>query len=371
MRRPSRVVIIQNQLAELGGITQFCKVVGEGLLGRGHTVEIGAIEPPHAGPALEYDSRIDQWTLHDVSVLDHRGRTESFWNDVTTQACRRFTEYDPDTIVLFTQLYARERTRGAWEGSHHRNGFRSIVQYHDAFHIARRGRDLGRARRAYADADLFLLLTEADARAFQQAGFNNTSFVYNPIDARELPMSDVAAPVVVSLGRYDPQKSLDQMIHAWALLASDFPEWRLDLYGEGPLRADLENLIQQLELRSSVHLRGRSDDVVGVLAEASVNAISSRHEGLPFALMEASAIGVPNVSYDCAPGVGVIIDDGVTGLITARNDPAALADSLSALMADQALRQQMGRAGRERMKQIFSIETILDQWEQVFDDVLR
>ncbi len=94
---------------------------------------------------------------------------------------------------------------------------------------------------------------------------------------------------------------------------------------------------------------GRTDDVESVLARSSITAISSRHEGIPFALIEASAAGVPNVSYDCAPGVRENIEDGVSGLVTERNDPNSLSPALSVLMADEATGSDMGAAGRERM----------------------
>lgn len=371
MSKPRRVVFVQNQLAELGGITRFCEVVGEGLLARGHRVEIGAVEPPHKGAALHYDSGIVQWTAHDTPVLEFKGRLDTYWQEVGEGAARRFSEYDAETIVIFTQLYARERTRPAWEHSDPRFGFRTIVQYHDAFSTARRGKDLARARRVFSDADLFLLLTEEDAVSFQRAGFNNTGYIFNPIEVEGKPSSSVTEPVVVSLGRYDPQKSLDHLIQAWELLAEEFPSWRLELYGDGPLRDELAELIRTLGLSHSIGLMGRTSDVESVLSKSSINAISSQHEGLPFALMEASSVGVPNVSYDCAPGVREIIDDDVTGIVTKRNDPAALADGLRSLMADEKLRRRMGSAGRERMRSVFSLETILDQWEQIFDDVMR
>ncbi len=371
MRRPARIIFIQNQLAELGGISSFCKVVGEGLASRGHVVEIGAVEPAHEGAAVLYDPQIPQWTVHDTPNIQYSGKIADYWKEVGEYAKCRFDEYDSETIVIFTQLFARERTRPAWKDRGDRFGFRSIVQFHDSFRTAQRGRNLARARSAYQSADLFLLLTDEDARSFQRAGFNNTGYIWNPIVAEDHLVSRVSEPVVVSLGRYDPQKSLDHLVNAWSILADEFPKWRLELYGEGPLREDLALQIEALGLADVVKLMGRTGEVQSVLSRSSINAISSQHEGFPFALMEASAAGLPNVSYDCAPGVREIVEDGVTGLVTAYDNPDNLASALRTLMSDEALRRRMGAAGRERMITRFSLETILDQWEQVFDDVLR
>lgn len=373
MRRPSKVVILQNQLGELGGISTFCRAVGEGLLSRGHSVEIGALEPARAGAALEYDPRIDVWTAYDRSLEGHRAERFRAKRQVRDRSLKRFRSYDADTVVIFTQLFVRERMMPAWKEIDPVSGFKTITQYHWSFRGATSNSDLRRARAVCGDSDLFLLLTPEDAKRFQQAGFNNTGYVFNPLPITSAAdsMAPQPQPVVVSLVRYDPVKGLDQTIRAWRVLANEFPEWRLELYGDGPLRAELEGLIERLGLSHSVRLMGKASSVPEVLAKASINVLSSEHEGLPFALMEASSMGVPSVSYDCAPGVREIIDDGTTGIVTSRDDPLALAEALRTLMADGPLRLRMGAAARERMKARFGLEVILDHWEQIFDDVLR
>lgn len=371
VKRPTRVVFLQNELGELGGVSTFCKVVGEGLLARGYTVEVGALEPARDGRGVAYDPRIGEWTAHHRSLARAVTERGSGMRNVRRNARCRFAAYGPETVVIFTQLFVRERTRAAWEAADVRSGFRSIVQYHGSYAEAASRGDVRRAEAVFADADLFLLLTAGDAELFQRTGFNNTGFIPNPISVPDSPLAAVSAPVAVSLGRYEPIKALDQAIRAWRHLIDDFPEWRLDLYGGGPLHSQLEDLVAELDLASSVRLMGRTDNVGQVLAGASINVLSSRYEGLPFALMEASAHGVPSVSFDCAPGVREIIDNGRTGLITPRNDSDALADGLRELMEGMERRRQLGAAARIHMVKNYNLDVVLDRWEETLAEVVR
>lgn len=371
MSGPSRVVLMQNELGQLGGISTFCKVVGEGLLARGYSVEIAALEPARAEAAVEYDGRIKQWTALDRSLEGARTERDARMKDVWRNACEHFASYDSETIVVFTQLFVRERIRPAWEDVDARTSFRSIVQYHGSYAMAASCSDLRRAKSVFSDADLFLLLTPGDAQLFQKAGFNNTNHIVNPIRIPDQELAPLATPTVVSLGRYETQKRLDHSIKAWRLLSDDFPEWTLDLYGSGPLHGELQSLIAELGLDQKVRLMGRAKSVMEVLRGASINLLSSEHEGLPFALMEASAAGVPSVSYDCAPGVREVVSDNATGRVVRRNDVAELSSGLRELMRDSELRKHMGAAARLRIQEHFELDVVLDKWEQIFGQVLR
>lgn len=371
VKRPTKVVFLQNELGQLGGVSTFCKEVGEGLLARGYTVEIGALEPARDGQGVFYDRRIEQWMAHHRSLARASTERGPGMRSVRRNARRRFAAYGPETVVIFTQLFVRTRTRPAWDAVDASSGFRSIAQYHGSFAEANSRGDIRRAEAVFADADLFLLLTAGDAELFQRAGFNNIGFIPNPIVVPDSPLADVSAPVVVSLGRYEPIKALDQTIRAWRNVISDFPDWRLDLYGGGPLHGELGDLVRELDLEQSVRLMGRADNVEEVLANASINVLSSRHEGLPFALMEASAQGVPSISFNCAPGVREIIQDGQTGLVTKRNDAHALADGLRELMDSMERRRQLGAAARAHMLSNYNLDVVLDRWETILAEVMR
>lgn len=384
-REKPRVVIMQNQLGDLGGVTTFCNALASGLLDRGYPVEIGAVTPPETEPPFEYDPRARTWALVDILSpkrdqfhgLFRKSRFQRRWKQfkkrAAEEAARRFAVLEENTIVIFTQLYAREIV-GDLAAPEIRDGrFKVISQYHSSFEYAAfASADLYRVKKEYTDDDLFLCLTASDAELFRERDLNNVSFILNPLTIEPSDsLAALEAKVAVSLGRYAWPKRLDHMIQAWSMLGDRAAGWELQLYGSGPDEEKLRELISELELDSSVHLMGPVEDPSEALRGASVNLLSSRAEGLPLALIEASVNGVPSVAYDCAPGVTEIIENEVTGIVVPNGDLGAFTSGIAALVEDQELRKQYGLAASEYVLQKFDAEQIVDQWERIIANVMR
>ena len=175
--------------------------------------------------------------------------------------------------------------------------------------------------------------------------------------------------MVVAAGRLGVEKGFDLLIRAFAEVAEANRDWALEIYGEGGERDALQTLIEDLELSERVQLRGSVENLDAVFAEASVFALSSRYEGFPNALAEAMAAGMAVVSYDCQSGPSVLIDDGVDGLLVPAESVCELAKALGKLMADDALRQRLGRAA-ERVVAQFSKDAVLSEWEALLESVV-
>ena len=111
------------------------------------------------------------------------------------------------------------------------------------------------------------------------------------------------------------------------------------------------------------------DEVSRQLARSDVLLHAATSEGFCNAVVEAQAHGVPVVCTD-AGGLGENVEDGVTGLVVARRDPAALADGVARLAADGELRSAMSTAGRERVQRLFRLDDQLSAWESFYSDVL-
>ena len=160
----------------------------------------------------------------------------------------------------------------------------------------------------------------------------------------------------MSVASLEPYKGHSDLLRACALLAARGVAFRLLLVGDGVERARLEALARDLGLGDAVTFLGRRPRpaVRQLLAEAdlfalaSVTTASGKKEGIPVALMEALASGVPAVATDVS-GVHELVVDGATGLLVPERDPEALADALEALARDPALCKRLGRAGRAKV----------------------
>jgi sugar transferase (PEP-CTERM/EpsH1 system associated) len=187
-------------------------------------------------------------------------------------------------------------------------------------------------------------------------------------------LGDFAPPGSVLIGhvaRLDKVKDQAGLISAFKLLREEagHADCRLIIVGEGPQREALERQIVQLGLVETVRLLGNRDDVAELLAECNVFVLSSIAEGMPVTLMEAMATGLPVVATNVG-GVASVVEDRVTGTLVPAGDQHAMAEALSAYVADETLRRQHGDAGCARVAAQFSLSTMVAAYVALYDELL-
>ena len=162
------------------------------------------------------------------------------------------------------------------------------------------------------------------------------------------------AGVCVGLvGRLAPEKGVDLFLQAAKIVIERAPGVSFVIAGEGPDRAALELQAKQLGLQHTVTFLGRQEDMSAFYASIDVLASSSRQEGLPVALLEGMASGLPLVATRVG-AVPEVVADQVTGYLVDPEDAAALAEAMLALVADPERRMLFGAAGQGRVKERFS-----------------
>ena len=162
----------------------------------------------------------------------------------------------------------------------------------------------------YRRATGVVALTE-DALAFFPGAVRRKGHVIpNPVSLSDYPMSSVSAGrgrVVLAMGRLSYQKGFDQLLRAFAIVAVKHVGWTLVVWGEGPLRAELEQLRDELGLHRRVLFPGWTADSVGEMRRAGLFVLSSRHEGFGMVLAEAMACGLAVISFDGPSGPSEIV----------------------------------------------------------------
>jgi glycosyltransferase involved in cell wall biosynthesis len=170
---------------------------------------------------------------------------------------------------------------------------------------------------------------------------------------------------VLIVGRLEPQKRIDVFLEAMVNISRSLPfAVEARIVGDGPLRDELETLASEPVLDGRVDFTGRVDDIGQHLEWADAFVLSSDYEGMPLAIVEAMAFGLPVV----ATRVGAVPDlvlDGISGFLVDRQDPQALASRLEQLARDTGLSEAMGRAGRDR-SEIFNVTAMVNGYESVY-----
>ena len=149
---------------------------------------------------------------------------------------------------------------------------------------------------------------------------------------------------IVAVGRMDENKNQRMAIRAFCKIAERFPDARLILYGDGPLRRELTEEVRSLDMSERILLPGRITDVPEKLEKAYAFVLTSFTEGMPNTLIEAMSLGTACISTDCpCGGPKDLIRDGENGFLVPVDDSDALADRLTKLLENPDLMQQMGK----------------------------
>jgi glycosyltransferase involved in cell wall biosynthesis len=181
-----------------------------------------------------------------------------------------------------------------------------------------------------------------------------------------------AHPVVVFVGRLVVHKAVDDILWAWPLIRERCPEARLLLVGDGPLADELHHQAADLELRDAVRFFGSADfdEVPGLLAAGDVFLSPSLDEGMPRTLLEAMAMGLPAVVTAVGGNTEVVQVDR-TGFLIPPRRPDLIAEKVGLLLADEAGRQALGRAGRDRVIERFGLESGIEQFHRFLQAAAR
>lgn len=173
--------------------------------------------------------------------------------------------------------------------------------------------------------------------------------------------------IILYAGRFScKDKGLDILLRVWSKLAPLLPDWQLQLRGDGPDKAKLQDMIQREHVQRVALLPPVWDD--SLYAQASVFALPSRTEAQGLAQMEAQQAGMVVVAFRLNAMIEELVQDQQSGLLLPCFDEAAYADALLRICRDQDLRRSMSQAARRNM-QAYQIDKILPLWLRLFDDL--
>lgn len=212
--------------------------------------------------------------------------------------------------------------------------------------------------------DRFVVLTHEDKSYWEN--LTNIEVIPNANSFVSSKQADLESKRVIAVGRYDYQKGFDELINIWKGVYEKHPDWSLDIFGHGPLKDELQSLIDQLGLTKTIHLCAPVKNIEQEYLNSSILVMTSRYEGLPMTLLEAQVCGLPLVAYACKCGPRDIIKDGVNGYLIEENNQEEMVEKLINLVNDAELRKQMGNTSYEFSKN-YTNNKIMQQWIALFN----
>jgi len=228
-------------------------------------------------------------------------------------------------------------------------------------------------RGLYPSAASVVCLTETAMSRFPASIRGKGRIIPNPV--LPPPVPSVRNPHtynrrIVYLGRLAPVKGLDRLLRAFAMVAGDHPDWRLEIWGIGEDESRLKRTAADLGIRNRVEFAGWSDSPHEVFQGADLFVMTSHTEGFPNALCEAMASGVAPVCFDCPSGPRHIIRHGVDGILVPDGDVGGLARTMGYLMDNEPERKRLASRAPEVLER-FDAGKVLGMWEDLLDEVSR
>ena len=169
---------------------------------------------------------------------------------------------------------------------------------------------------------------------------------------------------VIYVGRFSHQKDIDSLLKIWKIIYYQYPDWRLDIYGEGELKDYYQAKIQSLN--ANIHVFEPTGNIMKRYFDHSILLLTSSYEPFGLVLPEAMSCGLPVVAFDCPYGPAEIITDGVDGFLIKNRDIQAFADRVCQLIEDEELRRWMGQNGIVS-SQRYRADIIMPKWINLFE----
>ncbi|MBE5743456.1 MAG: glycosyltransferase family 4 protein [Clostridiales bacterium] len=225
---------------------------------------------------------------------------------------------------------------------------------------------------AYLYASGFVFQTEDAKNYFSKKIQKKSTVIINPLYAN-LPdvFKGERENRIVAVGRLNYQKNYPLLIDAYSEIVKEFPDYTLEIYGKGELEQELHELVESKRLKGNVNFKGFCSNVHEEIKKASLFVMSSDFEGMPNALLEALALGIPCISTDCpCGGPKTLIKNGENGLLVPIKDKGALVNAIKKVLSDKVFAENLGN-NATKIREIASVDVITSKWLEYIEKTVN
>jgi len=203
---------------------------------------------------------------------------------------------------------------------------------------------------AFKIIDGFVFQTQSAKACFSKSIQNKSTVINNPlyINCNDFEIPVTRKKIIVNVGRLHNQKNQKLLINAFTIISKKFQDYKLEIYGDGKERKEIVDLISKNNMEDLIILKGTTNNLINEIKDASLFVLSSNYEGMPNALIEAMALGIPCISTNWKPGaVTEIIKDGYNGLIVERDSIDMMVSAIENILENPNKARELGKNAKE------------------------
>lgn len=216
---------------------------------------------------------------------------------------------------------------------------------------------------AYRYCEMVVFQTSEAKNYFSLDIQNKSVVIPNPI-TENLPerFRGTRRKSIVNFCRLEEQKNLKLLIYAFSLIKDSFPDYKLEIYGNGPLLEDLIKYSEELNVSNDVVFYGFSNNIHERIVDASIYVSSSNYEGMSNSMIEALALGIPTICTDCPiGGAKMLINSYENGILTPVGDSERLSEAMKVLLQDKSLMKKLSENGSQ-IRNKLDVKIIAQRW---------
>ena len=220
----------------------------------------------------------------------------------------------------------------------------------------------------YKKLDCLVCQTDEAKAYFPNKIQEKTTIILNPISASIIdPYCGEKEKKIVTFCRLEPQKNLRMLIDAFEMLYEEYPDYELNIYGEGSERENLLNYIVSKGLVNVISIKPFCKDVHQKVMKATIFALPSNYEGLSNSMIEAMALGIPTVVTDCpCGGARMVIENNKNGIMVAVEDPKAMYEAFKKIIVSPKFAKELSNNG-VKIRDKLNCKKIAKQWKKAID----
>ena len=210
--------------------------------------------------------------------------------------------------------------------------------------------------------DKLVVLSQAQADFL---GFKNAVIVPNPVWSSPMAKAPLNSNKVIAVGRLIESKGYERMIRIWKTIYEIYPNWTLDIYGDGSQKRHLIDVVSKYKLSGAVSFKESDSNIEQMFFQYAFMLHASYYESFALVIMEAMSFGLPVIAFDCPVGPRNIINNNNDGFLIKDFDDEAFVAKIKLLINDVSLRQDLGAKAYENIKR-FDLDATMNRWNVLF-----